>query len=134
MNGSIDGQSGLDLIQGLWPRLQPDDRAALLRLASSAAGASAPASPRRRHRHFSPGEIQGLKLRLAAMLAESPSLPNRALALQLGVPLSTFKVLGLHRWARITLQSMATAPRSAVNGYGAECAADETGGPGDGDD
>ena len=131
MNGSIDGQSGLGVIQGLWPRLQPDDRAALLRLATSAAGQQdAPATPRRRHRHYDDAELTALRAQLIAILAVSPTMPNRAIAERLKLPYSSFKMLKLNRFVRTALARSAL-PRSATLGYsGPRADEGESDGPG----
>ena len=109
-----DNQNGLAVIESLWPRLRDADRLALTTLALSASGTSCPVAPRRRHRHYTDGNITELRAQIIAILSRSPSLPNKLVAAELNIPYSTFKSLRLNHFARQALAASA-APHSAVS-------------------
>jgi|GEM_PF-3689314 len=116
----------VDDFRGQWDRLTPAMQTAILATILAAAGQAADPPRRTRHRQFSDSEINGLRGRVTTLLCESPSMPNRVIAERLGISLSTYKNLNLHRFARAAF-ALATAPKSASNGYGGESACGNAG-------
>ena len=117
MNASIDPGVTFDTLRPAWEKLPAAMQDGIARTILAAAGVqSAPAQPRRRHRRYDDAEVTSLRAQLLGILALSPTLPNRALAERLEVPLSTFKSLKLNRFARQALAE-AALPHSATFGY-----------------
>ena len=112
-----DGRVTFDTLRPAWEKLPPAMQDGIARTIMAAAGQQdALARPRRRHRHYDAAELTALRAQLIAILAVSPSLPNRVIAARLGLALSTFKSLKLNRFARqATLAS--AMPHSATFGY-----------------
>ena len=107
----------LDQLRPAWNRLPPSVQSSFAVAITYAAGQQdAPAKLRRRHRHYDDGELTALRAQLIAILAVSPTLPNRALAERLKLPYSSFKMLKLNRFARQAMAE-ATMPRGATFGY-----------------
>ncbi len=105
----------LDSLRPSWDRLPPPVQSAFaLAIACSAGQQTGLVKPRRRYRHYSPGEITSLRARIVGILATSPTLPNKLIAERLGVPFSSYKSLKLSRFARQALAASAR-PHSAVS-------------------
>ena len=101
-----------------WPRLPLGIQQAFAALIVNAAGQQSGPARHTRHRHYSADEIQGLRMKIPAILAESSTLPNRIIAERLAVPISSFKAMGLHKFTRQVLAGIAnTSPHSASCGY-----------------
>lgn len=109
----------LQAIQECWPRLPAGIREAIAATVVYAADKSDQPARRTRHRKFTSDEITALRAKTAACIAESPTISNRLIAAQIGIALSTYKLLRLHVFVRQTLIESAE-PRSATRGFGGE--------------